>query len=349
MTITMPCAAPEAAERAEHGRLYPARQRCRAPEIPEDHRWGVILAGGDGTRLLPLTRLLSGDERPKQFCRLFGGKTLLTHTRERVVRNVAPDHILYALTQAHQPLYSSELSRTPPIQLVVQPHNRGTLPAVVYSLQHLSLLDECAVVAFLPADHYYEDEDGFRRGLDLAFEKAETKRGAVILLGVRACSPEVEYGWIEPTNVVVLKRTSHQFCDVRRFWEKPPIYDPRGLLRQGCLWNTFTMVGSASAFLRMIELTAPDICRTLARVVVSEKEDAEEIQSVYERLPCSDFSREILSKNTNRLSVLSLGDVGWSDLGDPSRVLATLARKGLESEGMNLVASALGASPAGAA
>jgi mannose-1-phosphate guanylyltransferase len=311
---------------AEGNHAYIAKQRAAEPARKEIHRWGVILAGGEGLRLRSLTRLISGDERPKQFCRLFGGKTLLAHTRERIAKNITPDHILYLLAKPHEPFYAPELSKVPSRQMIVQPCNRGTLPAIVYGLTRVLRLDERAVVAFLPSDHYYANEDGFREGLALALEVAEFKRNVIILLGVRARSPEVEYGWIEPTNVVPLDRANPSLFDVRRFWEKPSINEARALWVRGCLWNTFTMVGSAKAFLRLLETTAAEVCRPFARMSADKEAETKELQTIYEMLPCSDFSREVLSKSANRLSVLSLGDVGWSDFGDPTRVVAALGR-----------------------
>ena len=61
----------------------------RAPDVcPAGGRWCVILAGGDGKRLLPYTRGIAGDDRPKQFCRVIGGETLLEQTRRRAAQIV---------------------------------------------------------------------------------------------------------------------------------------------------------------------------------------------------------------------------------------------------------------------
>src|SRR5262249_54129505 len=96
-------------------------------------RWGVVLAGGDGVRLKPLTRLIYGDERPKQFCVLSAGRTLLAQARERAQRCIRPEQILFSLNRAHEDHYLRELVDCP-AQRVVQPRNRGTAPAILSAL-----------------------------------------------------------------------------------------------------------------------------------------------------------------------------------------------------------------------
>jgi mannose-1-phosphate guanylyltransferase len=76
-------------------------------------RWGVLLAGGDGTRLKNLTRLISGDDRPKQFCRLFGEESLLDQARKRAERSISPEQILVPLTGSHRAFYFQELGNPP--------------------------------------------------------------------------------------------------------------------------------------------------------------------------------------------------------------------------------------------
>jgi len=100
----------------------------------------VILAGGDGKRLLPLTRRITGDDRPKQFCCVIGGETLHHQTRSRVASIVPPHQIFLVLTKAHQPFYADQ-DDLPAECLLIQPGNRGTAPAVLYSLTHVQHRD----------------------------------------------------------------------------------------------------------------------------------------------------------------------------------------------------------------
>lgn len=295
------------------------------------HRWAVVLAGGDGTRLQPLTQLACGDNRPKQFCPLLGGKTLLANTRQRISRTIDPGRVLFVLTKKHERFYEEELRYVPGIQKIVQPHNRGTLPAILWSLLRLFHTDEQALVAFFPSDHYFANEDAFISTIERTFDFAGQKRDSVFLLGAGAERPETEYGWIEPEYAVETE-LRRDFAPVRRFWEKPPLKTARELLRQGCLWNTFVMIGSVRAFLEMIRQTAPVLFETFHAAVFSSVSESEEenMQFVYDGLHPSDFSREVLALSTERLLVASCGEVGWSDLGEPHRFIAALAENGTE-------------------
>lgn len=295
-------------------------------------RWGVVLAGGDGTRLQPLTRLACGDDRPKQFCPLLGGKTLLGYTRERISRSIDMDRMLFVLTKKHERFYKEELRQVPGIQKVVQSHNRGTLPAILWSLLRLFRKDEHALVAFFPSDHYFANEDAFISTVEGAFNFVDGKRDAVILLGAGAERPETEYGWIEPEYAAPDESGDHVF-PVRRFWEKPSLEVARELLKLGCLWNTFVMVGGADAFLEMIRRSAPALFETFETALLGSGLECEEqkMQSIYSDLDPSDFSRKVLALSTERLRVASCGDVGWSDLGEPRRFISALAENGQEN------------------
>ena len=199
-----------------------------------EHCWGVILAGGEGSRLRSLTQLISGDDRPKQFCRLWGTSTLLSRTRRRIEKYFPTRRTIFVLARSHERFYREELVDVLSTHMVVQPCNRGTLPVILWTLMRVVRLDPQAVVTFFP-----------------------------------------------------------------------------------------------SAFLEMIASAALSLHGLFTAVVPEREEEA--IQPLYQTISATDFSMQVLASSADRLAVLCLDDVGWSDLGDPHRVMDTLSRNGLES------------------
>src|SRR5688572_7370354 len=108
------------------------------PGRPRRDRLAVILAGGDGSRLQSLTKMITGDERPKQFCPIVADRTLLDETRNRVALSIARSSTYFSLTEKHEKFYSRPLWNAGRDQLIVQPENKGTAPAILYSLMRLA-------------------------------------------------------------------------------------------------------------------------------------------------------------------------------------------------------------------
>ena len=299
------------------------------------HRWAVILAGGEGARLRSLTQAIVGDERPKQFCQILGDETLLDQTRKRVALAVPPRRTLFVLTRTHERFYRSHLREVPPELLVVQPKNRGTAPAILYSLMRLSKLDPLSTVAFFPSDHYFSDDAGFMSYVDSAFDATHSGDDKVILLGIKPHGPETEYGWIEPLSSTV---TSDALSWVRRFWEKPTDEIARGLMDHGCLWNSFVMVGSVCAFLKMIRRALPDLWHSFESIepVLNTAGESKAVEKLYARIPDTNFSQSVLSQRPGNLAVLPVVGLKWNDLGKPQRVLSTLADIGIEPKNVLL-------------
>lgn len=292
-----------------------------------DRRWGVVLAGGDGTRLRPLTRLICGDDRPKQFCPLIYGDTLLEHTRRRVERSIPWRQTLFPLTRSHRAYYLQEAGLRPS-QRIVQPANKGTAPPIALCLLSIEQIDKEAIVAILPCDHHYSDERAFTAALESAFDLAREHVASVVLLGARPSAPEVEYGWIElGQSTGGAGRTAFH---VRGFCEKPSFQVARELLERGSLWNTFVMVGHVRGFLKMMEAAPDGSLEMFGRTPLWVGKELQIQDSAYESIPSVNFSQAVLSAQARRLIALQLGCTDWSDLGRPERVLAVFEKAGVE-------------------
>ena len=306
---------------------YEESVRRFSPVRVRRERWAVILAGGDGTRLRSMTRAIAGDDRPKQFCPLIGGRTLLDQTRERVALSISPNRTLFVVTEKHQPFYASLAATLSKDLVVAQPHNKGTAPAILYALLRVAAKSPQATVALFPSDHYFADDEGFMSHIDLAFDNARSSPETITLLGITPTSPEPEYGWIEPAASII-SNAPRSISRVNRFWEKPSAEVARELMKRGCLWNSFVMVGRVDALLKMTQRALPELFSAFAAVVPSFGTGAERfrIGGLYSGMSESNFSHQVLATRSNELAVMRVGEVGWSDLGEPSRVLSTLAQ-----------------------
>jgi len=290
---------------------------------------GIILAGGDGTRLRALTRLLAGDERPKQFCRIIGGDTLLDQTRRRARLLIGPERLLTVVTRHHERFYVPALADAAPRSTVVQPQNRGTAPAVLYALARLGALARLDPAVVLPSDHYVSDDEAFMDRVEGALEAVRARSELVVLLGIAPDRPEVEYGWIEPAELI-LGDWPWPLYRVGRFWEKPPLAVARRLEDAGGLWNSFVTVAQPSTLERLIHRATPELHEVFApvRARLGTPWEDEAARAVYRRLPSVDLSRHVFEVCSENLAVLPVTGIGWSDLGDPARVRAMQERIG---------------------
>lgn len=317
----------------DQGRRPAARQRDRLVESLSPSRWGLILAGGDGVRLRPLTRRIAGDERPKQFCRVLSRETLVEETLRRAAMLIAPDRILAAVVRTHERFYAPLLTGISSRCLLIQPANRGSAPAILYGLLRLRTLAPIGPLAIFPSDHYVSDDPAFMAHVKGAFDVVLARPDLVVLLGIAPDTDEVDYGWIEPADLISGPWRWPVF-GVRRFWEKPARAIAERLRAHGGLWNSFVIVAYPSTLFSGMRRAVPGLVAAFAgvdsRLNTPWEEDG--LRRLYSRLPSTDFSKEVLTMCPAKLAVLPLNGVGWNDLGEPRRVMTTLARIGMHPE-----------------
>ena len=284
--------------------------------------YAVILAGGGGTRLWPLSR----PERPKPFLPLLGGETLLRRTAERVRLLVGWEGIYVVGDMAHLPLVREQLPDVPPGNLLGEPLGRNTAAAVALATTTFERPDD-DVMLVLPADHHVASEELFRGVIDAARRIAEGAEpdwpAPLVTLGIQPTGPETGYGYIVPDQ-----SSSRDLLGVRAyraagFVEKPDRARAEALVgTPGAAWNSGIFLGRRSTFARLLERHAADILEPIRAAGA----DPERLRELYPTLRETSFDYAVAEPAGREGDIMVIGmDVGWSDLGSWAALLGVLA------------------------
>jgi mannose-1-phosphate guanylyltransferase len=284
--------------------------------------WIVVLAGGEGTRLGPLTRALYGVELPKQFAVLAGERSLLQQTLERATQLAAHDRVMVVVSAHHEAHAREQLAPYPGVELVVQPRNLDTGPGLLLPLARIRARDPRGRVAFLPSDHHVADPAPLVAALRATADAP--LRARVTLLGVLPDQPETEYGWILRGRALS-RRTDTTAFAVRRFEEKPAEAVAERLRSRGALWNTFISVGPVAAYWELARRHLPAHAALFERYArrIGEADEAAALHEAYAQMPPANFSRDLLA-HARDLAVVPVRGAGWCDWGSPRRVFQSL-------------------------
>ena len=201
---------------------------CSEPEVSASpvnpdggHLWAIVLAGGEGVRLRPLTRELYGEPRPKQYAALTGSASLLRQTLDRVGRLVPRERTVIVTLASHARYLAPEMSGLEGFHVLAQPSDRGTAAGVLLPVHFIHARDPEATVAVFPVDHFIPEEAAFMRHVAAAAGYAGAHPEWLVLLGAEPTEPEPDYGWIEPGECIGSTQNG-PLHRVWTFWEKPP-------------------------------------------------------------------------------------------------------------------------------
>jgi mannose-1-phosphate guanylyltransferase len=295
------------------------------------HLWGLTLAAGDGRRLQPFVEQLRGEPLPKQFVNFTGRRSMLEHTFDRADTLIDSERLMTVVSRHHM-LHAEvrrQLGSRPRATIVVQPENKETLPGILLPLMFLYRRCPEAIVALFPSDHFILEEDRFMKHVQLAFRAVTDDVTRLILLAIAPRQPETEYGYIIP-GVPVGKLTRFGVQAVSGFVEKPRLELARRLVSTGGLWNTMTMVFKLKPFLDLVRILQPRMYYDFIRIFHAIETPAERqtIADLYQRLEPLNFSKDLMEKiaecHPERISVLPVSNVYWSDWGSPERIQQTL-------------------------
>lgn len=274
----------------------------------------VLLAGGSGTRLWPLsTRRL-----PKQFLQLGESGSLLQQTAARL-KGIAPaDRLWVVCGESHAAAAASQLSEIPFSNLLVEPMARNTLAAIALAALHLRARDAEAVMGVFPADHFIPagDQTKFQRDLKLAIAVAREDK-ALVTFGIPPTSPATGFGYLERGEAH--RKESGEYFEVKAFHEKPKAEVAESYLKKGGYdWNSGMFVWEVSTFFEELQRAQPKIAEAFETLALhlSEAGFKRRVLELFEALPDLSVDYGLMEKAAKvRLVPASFA---WDDVGSLS-------------------------------
>ncbi|HLH43724.1 MAG TPA: mannose-1-phosphate guanylyltransferase [Bryobacteraceae bacterium] len=273
--------------------------------------YALILAGGRGARFWPRSRRRSA----KQVLRFFGERSLIQQTFDRLVPLVPPQRV-WVLTNEHlQAEIASQLPRVPRRQILAEPAQRNTAPAIGLAAQILESLDPEAVMGVFPSDHVIGKPRDFLRLLKPAFQAA--RQGRMAVLGIQPRWPETGYGYIQ-----LLKgsnKKSGALQPVQKFQEKPDQKTAQRYLRSGNFyWNAGMFFWRASVLLDALRRYLPKTASLLATLPrFGSRSFSDRLGEVFPLCENISIDYAVLQPAAadKRVVVFPAGDIGWNDVG----------------------------------
>ena len=290
----------------------------------------VILAGGGGTRLWPLSR----SHYPKQFLKLLGEYTLLQQTVQRPGDLIPPERFWIVTGKEQEFVVRAQLAALPRFsantaQVLVEPLGRNTAAAIGLAAIHIQQQDPEAVMVVMPADHWIERPAAFVTLLQSAMRLAQA--GALVTLGIVPDHPETGYGYIHRGKKLVDYHSASQedveAYQVEGFVEKPDLQKAQEYLASGTYyWNGGIFLWQAATILAAIATHMPALSAGLQKIAqnLDRNTSAETIAAVYQRLEPVSIDYGVLEKSSH--IVVLPADMGWSDLGEWTAIHRLLPR-----------------------
>jgi len=266
-------------------------------------RYAIILCGGSGTRLWPLSRTL----RPKQLLALNGEQTLLQQTTVRLLEYIAADHLYTVTHEDHKFEVKGQLSEiaTDAVNNVLaEPCARNTLPAIAWAVSKINAQDPDAIIGVFASDHAIDNQAAFLQAWATAELAAQDDY--LVLLGIKPTEPATGYGYIKPSTTLNYSGAM-PVMTVGQFVEKPNSEKAAQFVQDGYLWNSGMFVFKASAFMAMLGKYQPEMTAQLQSMTVDN------FTKMY-----ADFTNVSidygLAEKADKVAVVPV-DMAWSDLG----------------------------------
>ena len=268
----------------------------------------VILCGGTGSRLWPLSR----EAYPKQFLNLTSSDSMLGETIKRLAKLGDRNQVSVVSNEEHRFLIAQTLENMPQVKklpIILEPVGRNTAPAIALAAMQALEKDPDTLLLVLPADHVMSDVDAFIS----AVEKGEVaaKAGKLVTFGIVPSSPHTGYGYIRA------EEDAQAFCRVEQFVEKPNLETAKSYVESGqYYWNSGMFLFNAKAFLSELNKYRPDIYQACESAYKSKQQDLDFLRvdkDLFANCVSESIDYAVMEK-TQSAVVIPL-DAGWSDVG----------------------------------
>ena len=276
-------------------------------------RYAVILCGGSGTRLWPLSRTM----QPKQLLALNGQQTLLQQTAKRLLAHVDAANLFTVTHEDHKFQVKGQLAELAPDSInnvLAEPCARNTLPAVTWATYQIFQQDPGAIVGVFASDHAIDNEAAFLQAWDAAELAAQDDY--LVLLGIKPHEPATGYGYIKPTTTAL----KDGVFVVDKFVEKPDLGKAKQFVRDGYFWNSGMFVFKAGAFMKMLQQFQPEMHKQIRNMT------AENFAETYANFPNLSIDYGLAEK-AEKVAVVPV-DMAWSDLGSWDSIYAKRNKDG---------------------
>ena len=275
-----------------------------------DHFHAVILAGGSGTRLWPL----STPSLPKQFLPLPNGISMLQETLARVEPLIPPEAAWVVTNHSLTGLVHEHLPSVPVSHILGEPMGRSTSAAIGWAAVTIAQQDSQAIMASFHADHAITHVDVLRQALRLAYELAE--QGYLVTLGIKPTSAETGYGYIRFAESLGGGYGHHAYL-ADRFAEKPDLLTAQGYLTDGhYVWNSGIFIWKVETILAELQTHLPELAKKLDVIgaAMNTLHERTTLDELWPTLPAIPIDYSVLEKTKN-LVVIPV-DIGWNDVGN---------------------------------